>query len=508
MLHGLRTALGKGNKRSGPVLPLVHPNLSGQTNNRLHRHLLDDQDDQPIRSTMYYDIGERDCEMPHTPADIMKEHMEARLGSSPPQPPRRQSSKEPWKNATMVETRLGSTSLMIQLDLDIMGPQGLSSAMLNQLIKQEQLMDLLRVQCNGIEVCHGDNPETPQMSARHHMRTRSGRGGGANTPGGFSDYDSSYFSSPAMSSRTETDPGKAPKLFGSKSSPSLAPKLSQDASSSSLPRRPRPRPSTKGLDEPQDKTLINSDECAGIVRGAGGASRPVMASNDSKVARPKRPMNARTAMEARTPSLQSESINSTMTHEEMEELEQLTRTNLHLQKSLSESLKALQDEDWSSEGTGTSAVSSPMVSPKGKSGPPIKYGQADQSASCRGQPTLPSAPAAYSQQKDHDHAQEDRPTSSNERCTVMTPPTASLGAHDPGGKASFAMGHAKSYIQDVVKLPPEYKSFSPDYLHAAAPPEPLGEIAAPTEAEPSEDASSSPGQLPNCVVDEDEKVSI
>ena len=47
MLHGLRTALGKGNKRSGPVLPLVHPNLSGQTNNRLHRHLLDDEEPVP-----------------------------------------------------------------------------------------------------------------------------------------------------------------------------------------------------------------------------------------------------------------------------------------------------------------------------------------------------------------------------------------------------------------------------------------------------------------------------
>mmetsp|Transcript_9007 Transcript_9007/g.23308 ORF Transcript_9007/g.23308 Transcript_9007/m.23308 type:complete len:521 (-) Transcript_9007:153-1715(-) len=488
MLGGLRAALSKGGtRRSGPVLPLVHAHGHG-TGARSH-HFLDEETPTPSeaglatgRSTRYFDIGDSDNTPVvdySRPGDILKEHMEARLGAPPPGQPR--MSGERFPGSAQVETRLGSTRLMIQLDLDILGPKGLSDGCLSSLMKQEQLADLLRVQCNGIEVRHGTSTNstpacTPQASARN-----TGRRGKLETsisPGAAAPADGSLlppdfqglFSSGAGGSHS-SEPPLANWGASSVSSEQMtrfarggsAAKSGDAASTASdIPRRARPRPQGRGE---QEKKLMSTDD---VVRG-NGTTCPVSGSAASAGAagpRRKRPM--------------STAENSGLKERELEELERLQKQSEELQSALSQSLQALEadDDTWSSWDDGVSSGTSSAASTPRASLPSLSPKHASQSSASSSR-HLSSTPTLDPVDAEADHIPR-RSNNENTRCTVTTPPTASLTGQMMPEKAVFG-----NDLVDAVKPPLQSKTFSPEYLHAAAHPTFDGDL--PLEGVPGED---------------------
>jgi len=192
MLGGLKAALG--GSRRGPVLQssgsyVVHPDLrsptssEGSTQRRVGGPAFDEDAPDQLSNFPRHETPKGPKSSCKLGGAFLDDEAGARLSTaSTYAPPTSAGFASPPTTAGTVsldcgglawntggassEARLGLTQLVISLDLDIMGPQGLL-AQLGLPAQHEVETGLLRVQCNGMQVHH----RPPDSARSHHPGT-------------------------------------------------------------------------------------------------------------------------------------------------------------------------------------------------------------------------------------------------------------------------------------------------------------------------------------------------
>lgn len=317
------------------------------------------------------------------------------------------------------ETQVGSTQLVISLDLDIMGPKGLLSQLALGFNGQHELQSsALRVQCSSMEVHHrapesarvqgssqssrskdegcghkaprstgggvdqgpqqffiGDGAGIPVEQPR--CASRGGAAGEASLPDDFAEL----FAHPGQPRYTRSAASNSSANDGSHSSRSAGQRrrlASSSPASSSHPSSPASRSSGRRLRAsasegamPQAGRFLAP---AGGSRGSPAASSvhtvpeedPVSRSRSSSPHPPPPPVVAATSSRQGFAGSNSDAKRpGTGPRSEIQELEELRRKNMRLERDLYESLQALEEESISSSSTPSSSREcSPSPSPR------------------------------------------------------------------------------------------------------------------------------------------------
>jgi len=307
------------------------------------------------------------------------------------------------------EAHVGLTQLVISLDLDIMGPKGLLSQL--GLSGQHELQTgALRVQCNNMEVHHRD----PDMSrtAGSSCSTRAHRPGSAPEkmpfgadleqapPQQFFIGDDTLHSPRAAGPQAESAlPEEFARLFAASSSSAGGTRNSRGAPGASvsgscqgarsqettgkssgaaspaspiLPVAPRRAPLRASASEgslPETRSAGRFLQEVGVPSNSPAAcgSVPEEPSSRSSSPSPRHMSQApgRQSAPGRRRRPESRSIRTKAA--ELQELEELRRKNMRLERDLYESLQALEEESISSTSTPThSRGPSPATSPMGR----------------------------------------------------------------------------------------------------------------------------------------------
>jgi len=406
MLGGLKAALGRN--KSGPILPLsgTHVIQSGQ---HLSQHppveLFSDRSSAAIDE----EAPETRLQSPRTfcgsdVSEIVKVDPEAmhrqRQGTastaynaSPPISGSSCSSYSPThvgggpggqaapasreRSSAGSETRVGLTQLVISLDLDILGPQGLL-AQLGLPSQHELETSMLRVQCNGMEVHHRAPGESsrgspgPRAAARTDAsKTLPGMPGG---PEQFyiGDESGTEDHHPQSSSKDALAEDFA-KLFAAGASTGCASSSSPQRATGTNGGLQRPKRSQDAAATSDAQSVASKPSGQ---QGGGLASPPASSQPRAGAKRPQRPQKvpqlvgleekASKEKEVQKPPSRQETQPGT-SDEALKELEELRRKNLRLQSDLYESLQAIEEDSISTPSSTPSFSGTPASSPLGGS---------------------------------------------------------------------------------------------------------------------------------------------
>lgn len=361
MLGGLKAALGGGGSKRGPVLPLSgeHVIKSRPGPSHLHSHHLD-----PISS---------DEEAPNSPLDSplgIADHVTIDIDRG-----KDNTTPDP-------ELHLGLASLVISLDLDILGPKGLL-AQLSSPGFHELESGVLRVQCKNMEVHHkaseGQQSERPPSSAARAHRdppaqssSRSNREAPAQAklPGSVPD---SYFIG-TDGSQSEAERPVGPRLHRPGSP-------GQGADDRGLGHARRVQRSNSAADEEKERRAgpaqpsqpSQPSQSSQPSHGNSGlqtsSSLPQLRNKAEKESKAPTQQKAKFQAPPAPPVPPIMVVSKDATKEkkkkkdELRELEELRQKNLRLQSDLIESLQAFEADGLSTPSSSAPSFTSPAPSP-------------------------------------------------------------------------------------------------------------------------------------------------